>query len=94
MTIKKKIVLFFVSIMVGLGFIFIILLFIGEKKTIIEVEGFEVEYKVTDRRITMEDNKVVVFHFKYPAAFEDLARIVLIDKSEKSQIIKARKVKR
>ena len=48
MTIKKKIVLFFVSIMVGLGFIFIILLLIGEKKTIIEVEGFEVEYKVTD----------------------------------------------
>ncbi|MBD5530125.1 MAG: hypothetical protein HDR02_17240 [Lachnospiraceae bacterium] len=76
--------------MVGLGVIFTILLLSREeKKTIIEVEGFEIEYKATDRRITMEDNKVVVFHFKYPAAFEDLVRIVLVNKNGKSQIIKA-----
>lgn len=89
--------------MVGLGVIFTILLFSREEnKTIIEVEGFEIEYKATDRRITMEDiggielgssgyeiNKVVVFHFKYPAAFEDLVRIVLVNKNGKSQIIKA-----
>ena len=76
--------------MVGLGVIFTILLLSREeKKTIFEVEGFEIEYKATDRRITMEDNKVVVFHFKYPAAFEDLVRIVLVNKNGKSQIIKA-----
>ncbi len=126
MTIKKRIVVFYVLIILGLSVVFIILLFSRkEKKMVIEVEGFEVEYKMTDREITIEDidgielgssayeinnklgepdtwvgsgmprpvyflkdNKVVVFHFKYPAACKDLIRIVLIDENGESQILK------
>lgn len=36
----------------------------------------------------LKDNKVVVFHFKYPAALEELIRIVLINENGESQIIK------
>ncbi len=124
MTNKKKIVVFYVLIILGLSVVFMILLF-SRKKKIIEVEGFEVEYKMTDREITIEDidgielgssayeinnklgepdtwvgsgmprpvyflknNKVVVFHFNYPAACKDLIRIVLIDENGESQILK------
>lgn len=36
----------------------------------------------------LEDNKVVVFHFEYPAVCEDLRRVVLISENGESQIIK------
>lgn len=92
---------------------------------VIDVEGFEVEYTSTGRKLTIEDiydielknsaydindrlgepdawigsgmprpvyflkdNKVVVFHFKYPAALEELIKIVLINENGESQIIK------
>ncbi|MDE5748433.1 MAG: hypothetical protein K2I21_12775, partial [Acetatifactor sp.] len=42
-------------IILGLSVVFIILLFSRKKKIVIEVEGFEVEYKITDREIVIED---------------------------------------
>lgn len=36
----------------------------------------------------LNDNKVVVFHFKYPAVCEDLRQIVLISENGEIQIIK------
>lgn len=36
----------------------------------------------------LEDNKVVVFHFEYPAVCEDLKQVVLISENGESQIIK------
>lgn len=36
----------------------------------------------------LKDNKVVVFHFEYPAVCEDLKQIILISKDGESQIIK------
>lgn len=99
----------------------------GEKDMIIKVEGFEVEYSVTDKEITIEDfneielgssiyeirdklgepdawigsgmlrpvyflenNKVVVLHFLYPAACENLRQVVLVNENGESQIIKER----
>lgn len=92
---------------------------------IIEVEGFEVEYRETGKESAvedfngielgssiyeisdklgepdewigsgmlrpvyfLEDNRVVVLHFEYPAACENLKQIVLINANGKSQIIK------
>jgi hypothetical protein len=122
---RKKIITFLFMIIVGLNVIFISLWIKGKEKRIISVEGFEIEYNLTSREITMEDiddiklgdsmleitnklgepdawigsgmlrpvyflkdNKVVVFHFKYPAVCEDLRQIVLINENEESQIIK------
>lgn len=109
-----------------------IVLFLGlwlgrkeERNRIIRVEGFEVEYCVTDKEITIEDfsemelgssiyeisdklgepdawigsgmlrpvyflenNKVVVLHFLYPAACENLRQVVLVNENGESQIIK------
>lgn len=121
---NKKMILFAVLIMVGLGIIYL-LFSRGRNKMVIDVEGFEVEYTSTGRKLTIEDiydielknsaydindrlgepdawigsgmprpvyflkdNKVVVFHFKYPAALEELIRIVLINENGESQIIK------
>lgn len=36
----------------------------------------------------LEDNKVIVFHFEYPAVCEDLKQVVLISENGESQIIK------
>lgn len=36
----------------------------------------------------LENNKVVVFHFNYPAACEDLRQVVLINDNGENQIIK------
>lgn len=124
---RKKIIIFLFIIIVGLNAIFISLWLKGKEKEkmIIMVEGFEIEYNLTSREITMEDiddiklgdsmseitdklgepdvwigsgilrpvyflkdNKVVVFHFKYPATYEDLRQIVLISENGESQIIK------
>ncbi len=121
---NKKMILFAVLIMVGLGIIYL-LFSRGRNKMVIDVEGFEVEYTSTGRKLTIEDiydielknsaydindrlgepdawigsgmprpvyflkdNKVVVFHFKYPAALEELIKIVLINENGESQIIK------
>jgi hypothetical protein len=112
-------------IIVGLNVIFISLWIKGKEKRIISVEGFEIEYNLTSREITMEDiddiklgdsmleitnklgepdawigsgmlrpvyflkdNKVVVFHFKYPAVCDELRQIALINENGESQIIK------
>lgn len=95
----------------------------GTEKKIIRVEGFEIEYNQTDRKMEdiediglgcsiqeisdklgepdtwigcgmlrpvyfLENNKVVVFHFNYPAACEDLRQVVLISDNGENQIIK------
>lgn len=36
----------------------------------------------------LEDNKVIVFHFEYPAVCEDLKQVVLISENGEIQIIK------
>lgn len=36
----------------------------------------------------LEDNKVVVFHFKYPAVCEDLEQVVMISENGESQVVK------
>lgn len=96
-----------------------------KESIIIEVEGFEVEYNLTSRKVTvediediklnssideisnklgepdtwigsgilrpvyfLEDNKVVVFHFKYPAVCEDLEQVVMISENGESQVVK------
>lgn len=109
MMVTRKKIIIFLFIIVGLNVIFIGLWIKGRQKEsiIIEVEGFEVEYNLTSRKVTvediediklnssideisnklgkpdtwigsgilrpvyfLEDNKVVVFHFKYPAGSE------------------------
>lgn len=38
----------------------------------------------------VKENKVVVFHFKYPAACEDLKQIIVYEQDGKSKIIKGK----
>jgi hypothetical protein len=52
---RKKIIIFLFMIIVGLNAIFISLWIKGKEKRIISVEGFEIEYNLTSREITMED---------------------------------------
>ena len=125
---KKRIIFFLILIIFGLCIIFISLhkKMMGEKKNMIfKVEGFEVEYNLTNSKIAvddlesielgssiyeirdklgepdswigsgmlrpvyfLEDRKVVVFHFEYPAVCDGLNQIVLIDQSGNIQIIK------
>lgn len=126
MVTRRKIIIFLI-IIVGLNVIFINFWIKGKgkEKMIISVEGFEIEYNLTSRKIAIEDiediklgssiheiinklgepdtwigsgmlrpvyflenNKVVVFHFKYPAVCEELKQVVLVSENGKSQIIK------
>lgn len=96
-----------------------------KKKMIINVEGFEVEYNTTDRKLVLgifddiklgssmreisdelgepdawigsgmmrpvyflEDDRVVVLHFAYPAACDKLKQIVLIEENGESKVLK------
>ena len=124
---NKKVIPFFVLIIAGSIAVFTILWFgmKNENKNTINIEGFEIEYSVTDRELTtgdfnsiemgssifeindklgepdtwigsgmlrpvyfLNDNRVVVLHFEYPAACDGLREIVLIDENGKSRIIK------
>ena len=127
---KRKVVNLFrvLGIVIVLVVIFLIIFWNmnrmkGTEKKIICVEGFEIEYNQTDRKMEdiedielgssiqeisdklgepdtwigsgmlrpvyfLENNKVVVFHFNYPAACEDLRQVVLISDNGENQIIK------
>lgn len=123
MATRRKIII--LLIIVSLNVIFINLWIKGKEKEkmIINVEGFEIEYNQTSRKMEdiediglgcsiqeisdklgepdtwigcgmlrpvyfLENNKVVVFHFYYPAACEDLRQVVLINDNGENQIIK------
>lgn len=120
---RKIIILLIIVSLVSLNVVLINLWMKGTEKRIIRVEGFEIEYNQTDRKMEdIEDiglgcsiqeisdklgepdtwigcgmlrpvyflgnNKVVVFHFNYPAACEDLRQVVLISDNGENQIIK------
>lgn len=120
---RKIIILLIIVSLVSLNVVLINLWMKGTEKKIICVEGFEIEYNQTDRKMEdVEDiglgcsiqeisdklgepdtwigcgmlrpvyflgnNKVVVFHFNYPAACEDLRQVVLISDNGENQIIK------
>lgn len=122
---RKIIILLIIVSLVSLNVIFINLWIKGKEKEkmIINVEGFEIEYNQTSRKMEdiediglgcsiqeisdklgepdtwigsgmlrpvyfLENNKVVVFHFNYPAACEDLRQVVLISDNGENQIIK------
>ncbi len=120
---RKIIILLIIVSLVSLNVVLINLWMKGTEKKIICVEGFEIEYNQTDRKMEdIEDiglgcsiqeisdklgepdtwigcgmlrpvyflgnNKVVVFHFNYPAACEDLRQVVLISDNGENQIIK------
>lgn len=120
---RKIIILLIIVSLVSLNVILINLWMKGTEKRIIRVEGFEIEYNQTDRKMEdiediglgcsiqeisdklgepntwigcgmlrpvyfLENNKVVVFHFNYPAACEDLRQVVLISDNGENQIIK------
>lgn len=122
---RRKIIIFLFLIIVSLNLISINLWIKGKEKMIVSVEGFEIEYNQTSRKIEdiedielgssiqeisnklgepdtwigsgmlrpvyfLENNKVVVFHFNYPAVCEDLSQVVLIGDNEENQIIKER----
>lgn len=57
MVTRRKIIIFLVIIIVGLNAILISLWIRGKEKerTIIRVEGFEIEYNLTSRKMTLED---------------------------------------
>lgn len=127
MSMKKKIIIFLVLLIVGLNVIFISLWIKGKSKKsiIIKAEGFEIEYNSSSRKVTtemladielgssiseisnkfgepdawigsgilrpvyfLEDNSVVVFHFEYPVACEDLKQVVLFRENGESQVMK------
>lgn len=120
---RKIIILLIIVSLVSLNVVLINLWMKGTEKKIIRVEGFEIEYNQTDRKMEdiediglgcsiqeisdklgepdtwigsgmlrpvyfLENNKVVVFHFNYPAACEDLRQVVLISDNGENQIIK------
>lgn len=120
---RKIIILLIIVSLVSLNVVLINLWMKGTEKRIIRVEGFEIEYNQTDRKMEdiediglgcsiqeisdklgepdtwigcgmlrpvyfLENNKVVVFHFNYPAACEDLRQVVLISDNGENQIIK------
>ncbi len=120
---RKIIILLIIVSLVSLNVVLINLWMKGTEKKIICVEGFEIEYNQTDRKMEdiediglgcsiqeisdklgepdtwigcgmlrpvyfLENNKVVVFHFNYPAACEDLRQVVLISDNGENQIIK------
>lgn len=57
MVTRRKIIIVLIILIVGLNFIFMRLWIKGKEKErmIIRVEGFEIEYNLTSRKITMED---------------------------------------
>lgn len=122
---RKIIILLIIVSLVSLNVVLINLWMKGTEKKIICVEGFEIEYNQTDRKMEdiediglgcsiqeisdklgepdtwigsgmlrpvyfLENNKVVVFHFNYPAACEDLRQVVLISDNGENQIIKGK----
>ncbi len=107
---RRKIIIFIILIIIILS-VTVISLWLGGKKKIISVEGFEIEYNQTSRKMEdieeielgssiqeiinklgepdawtgsgmtrpvyfLENKKVVVFHFNYPAVCEDLKQVV------------------
>ena len=123
--IRKKMVIFL--IVIGLSIILVNLLSgkKEKKKMVIDVEGFEVEYSLTNKKLIQEDfngiklgssmseindelgepdvwigsgmmrpvyflenNRVVVLHFKYPAICGELRQIVLIEENGEKKVLK------
>lgn len=120
---RKYIVIVVIIGMVAILNVIFISLRIRGKEKIIRVDGFEIEYSQTSRKMEdiedielgssiqeisnklgepdtwigsgmlrpvyfFENNKVVVFHFNYPAVCEDLRQVELISENGESQIIK------
>lgn len=119
---RRKIIIFIILIIIILN-VTVISLWLGGKKKNISVEGFEIEYNQTSRKMEdiedielgssiqeiinklgepdawtgsgmtrpvyfLENKKVVVFHFNYPAVCEDLKQVVLVSGNGKEQVIK------
>lgn len=120
---RKYIIIVVIIVMVAILNVIFISLRIRGKEKIIHVDGFEIEYSQTSRKMEdiedielgssiqeisdklgepdtwigsgmlrpvyfLENNKVVVFHFNYPAVCEDLRQVELISENGESQIIK------
>ena len=124
---KKRILITGIAIIIMIFIITGLLFFANgtKDKIVIRVEGFDVEYTESDRKLTVEnfesielgnsleeienklgepdtwigsgilrpvyflqDMRVVVFHFKYPAVCEDLEQVVMISENGESQAIK------